>query len=294
MEEQISQSRWGPGDEIGALNLITASQILGAANLVRKGKVYNLSHILEMGIPSPSFHGPLLYSTYRRTHDPGPLAGGKNDPRGMNLRIETADHMGTHIDGLNHMAIGDTLYNGISSSEIIGTHGTTKLGIEKVEGIVGRGILVDIAKMKGIPMLDDQHVITRDEIEKSLASNHLQLSRGDIVLLRTGWTNLWMVDNDRYLRSCPGIGKEASEWLVRKEVSIVGADCWNVEVAPAEDPEEICPCHQILITRNGVRLIENLVLDDLSRDQLKEFLFVCTPLRIKGGCGSPVSPLAIA
>jgi kynurenine formamidase len=119
------------------------------------------------------------------------------------------------------------------------------------------------------------------------------LRRGDAVLVRTGWSKYWMKDNRKYLGPCPGIGKEAAHLLVQKKVALVGADTWNLEVDPNEDSEEDDIVHQMLIVKNGIRIIENLVLEALAKEKAWTFLFVCLPLQVKGGSGSPITTIGV-
>jgi len=138
MADNWYPSKWGAEDEIGALGAINYSKIIEAARLVKNGKTYNLAHVLEEGIPSLSFHGHFLYTTFRRHSVDLKSPGKMNNAGGMNTRLEMADHTGTHIDGLNHISIGERLYNGHVSEEIMGTFGTEKLGIEKTPPIFTR------------------------------------------------------------------------------------------------------------------------------------------------------------
>ena len=286
-------SKWGVDDEIGALRAITPAKIIEAARLVKVGKTYNLAHVLEEGIPSLSFRGQFLYSTFRRHSLDLKSPGKMNDAGGMNTRLEMADHTGTHIDGLNHVSIGERLYNGNLSEEIMGTFGTTKLGIEKTPPIFTRGVMIDIAEFLNIDVLEPGRSISAKEIRDCLNANHLKVTGGDVVVIRTGWAKYWMANNSVFLGPVPGIDLSAAEFLQREGAVVVGADTWNVEVdslIPARGADAV---HQHLITKSGVRMIENLYLEDVARDGVKEFLFVCLPLRIKGGTGSPITPLAV-
>lgn len=286
-------SRWGAEDEIGAVRAITPNKVLEAAHLVKEGKSYSLAHVLEEGIPSVSFHGQFLYTTYHRHSLDLKSPGKLNDAGGMNTRLEMADHTGTHIDGLNHISIGDRLYNGYFSEEVMGSSGTTKLGIEKTPPIFTRGVLVDVAEQMKVESLDGGVAIPAEKIREVLNANNLKITSGDAVLIRTGWGRYWMKDNAKFLGPVPGIDLSAAEFFEREGASIVGSDTWNVEVDPAVPMRGADAVHQHLITKSGIRMIENLYLEGLSKDNVKEFLFVCLPLRIKGGSGSPVSPIAV-
>jgi kynurenine formamidase len=286
-------SKWGPDDEIGALQAITPAKIIEAAGLVKLGKTYNLAHVLEEGIPSLAFHGQFLYTTFRRHSLDLKSPGKMNDAGGMNTRLEMADHTGTHIDGLNHVSIGERLYNGNLSEEIMGSSGTTKLGIEKTPPIFTKGIMIDIASFSGVPVLDAGRAVSAKELRDCLAAEHLKVASGDVVMVRTGWGKYWMSNNSKFLGPVPGIDLSAAEYLEREGAVVVGADTWNVEVDSLIPSQGADAVHQHLITKSGIRMIENLYLEDLARDRVKEFLFVCLPLRIKGGTGSPVTPIAV-
>ncbi|MDA4134217.1 MAG: cyclase family protein [Thaumarchaeota archaeon] len=286
-------SKWGPDDETGALNETTPGLIAGAARLVKKGKIFHLSHVLESGIPQHWFHGEFQYSTFRRHSDTLKVFGSKNKLSAMNVKINMADHSGTHIDALNHTSIDGVLYNGVPAAEVTGTFGTTKLGIETTPPIFVRGVLLDVARAKRKAVLDPGYVITPSDIESCIKKEGVRLQRGDAVLIRTGWSKYWMRNNRKYLGHCPGIGKEAARLLIRKHVVLVGADAWNPEVDPNEDPAEEDIVHQMLLVKNGIRAVENLDLEGLAKERAWLSLFVCLPLRIKGGSGSPITAIAV-
>ena len=122
---------------------------------------------------------------------------------------------------------------------------------------------------------------------------NVDIGKGDVVLIRTGWGRLWTVDNARFIKGEPGIGLDAAEFLVRRNVMIVGSDNWAVEVRPYPDKDLFLPVHGFLLNANGVYLIENLDLEELARDKAYEFAFIVEPLKLKGGTGSSVAPIAV-
>jgi kynurenine formamidase len=292
-QENWFPSRWGPQDEKGSLNEITPQLVIRAAKLVKKGKVISLSHILESGIPQHWFHGEFQYNTFRRHSDTQKLLVRKNKFSAMNVRIDMADHSGTHIDALNHTAIDGLMYNGVSAEEVTGPFGTAKLGIEKTPPIFVRGVLLDIARSKRKKVLDAGYVITTSDIESCINKEEVRLQRGDAILIRTGWSKYWMKSNRKYLGHCPGIGREAAQLLIQKRIVLVGSDAWNPEVDPNEDPEEEDIVHQMLLVKNGIRVIESMDLEALARERAWTHLFVCLPLQIKGASGSPVTAIAV-
>jgi kynurenine formamidase len=156
-----------------------------------------------------------------------------------------------------------------------------------------RGVLIDVAALKGVEMLPDTYEITVADLQAALARQNLTLQPGDAVLINTGWGKLWAKDNARYVKTCPGVGVAAAEWLVRQDPMLVGADNWPVEVSPNPDPQLSLPGHQIFLVVNGVHLLENLKLDELAAKKAYEFAFAMQPLKIQGGSGSTVAPVAI-
>jgi len=292
MTETKIVSKWGPDDEIGALNEITHAKVLEASRLIKTGKICRLGHVFEYGMPYDWFHGVFSYSTFRTHQERLKIFASKNKLGAMNTRLEMADHTGTHIDGLNHTSIDGRLYNGFSANEITGTFGTSKLGMEKTPPIFTRGLLVDVASFRKVEMLGLGHVISPEDIESCLAKENIRIKRGDAILIRTGWSKLWMSDNEKFVGPCPGIGLSAAQMLVDYGVSLVGVDTSNGEATPNEDPKNADAVHQLLLVKNGVRILENLELDALKNEGVTEFAFVCLPLPIKGGAGSPISPIA--
>ena len=121
----------------------------------------------------------------------------------------------------------------------------------------------------------------------------MTLAPGDAILIHTGWGTLWDKENTRFLASCPGIGLAAAEWLARQDPLLVGSDNWPVEVAPNPDTRLSLPVHQLMLVVNGIHLLENLKLDQLAAAQVSEFALVLQPLKIQGGTGSTVAPVAI-
>ncbi|MDA4113835.1 MAG: cyclase family protein [Thaumarchaeota archaeon] len=286
-------SRWGAEDEIGALNLVKAREIARAASLARIGKVYNLGRAIAPGIPIHPFHGPMLISTYHRHSESLRAPGKKNDAGGMNTRLEMSDHTGTHIDGLNHISIGERLYNGHVSDQITGAGGTSKLGMEKTPAIFTRGVMLDVAALRGVDVLGPGEPVGSEDLRTILAKSGKRIMRGDAVLVATGWGRLWGKDDEKYGGPCPGINLSAAEWLTEKGAVVFGADTWNGEVDPTEDQQGADAVHQHMLAKSGVRIIENMYLEELQRDGVVEFLFVCLPLRLKGATGSPVTPIAV-
>jgi kynurenine formamidase len=215
--------------------------------------------------------------------------------RGSNEEIVISEigQVGTQFDGFAHQSIEYSHYNCFKTDEISARGGFTKLGIEKVGTLIGRGVLIDVAGLKGVDTLPDAYEITVADLEQALQRQNLTLQPGDAVLINTGWNKLWGKDNPRYVKSCPGIGVKAAEWLATKDPMLVGSDNWPVEVAPNPDPQISLPVHQIMLVVNGIHLLENLKLDELAAKKVYEFAFMMQPLKAQGFSGSTVAPVAI-
>jgi kynurenine formamidase len=159
--------------------------------------------------------------------------------------------------------------------------------------LITRGVLIDVAGFKGVEMLGDTYEITVEDLEGALKKQNVTLQPGDAVIINTGWGKLYGKDNPRYVKSCPGIGVKAAEWIASKDPMLIGADNWPVEVAPNPDKQLSLPVHQLALVVNGIHLLENMKLDELVSKNVYEFAFMMQPLKIQGGSGSTVSPIAV-
>jgi kynurenine formamidase len=289
--------RWGTDDEVGAANLLTPELVRSAAGLVRSGAVYPLGMpIRRSGVPVHPIRTP---AQHFMTMDGGDYAAGarlKGDYQAADDYLITACHGGTHVDALSHSWYDDLLWNGHSANRVR-SYGATRCGIENCPALVGRGILLDIARIHGLDHLGRSHVITPDELEQAATMRGITVERGDVVLIRTGWLRVFAEDESEYHAGSPGIGIEAARWLARKDVAAVGSDNMAVEVTTGaelyENDDPTPEVHKLLLRDCGMYLIELLDLEALAEDLSAEFLFVLAPLRISGGVGSPVNPIAI-
>jgi len=287
-ETERCPSKWGAADERGSANHMGPASVLRARELIRTGEVIELAHVLSSDMP--------LFGTRRfDLHTKRTTMNPQSNRRGSNEEIVVAEigQVGTQFDGFAHQTHEDRWYNCIPVSENATRSGFTRLGIEKVGMLMTRGVLLDIAGLKGVAVLPDTYEITVADLEAALSRQNLKLVPGDAVLIHTGWGTLWAKDNARYVKSCPGLGIAAAEWLARQDPMLLGSDNWPVEVAPNPDPALSLPVHQIALVVNGIHLLENMKLDELAATGVHEFAFVMQPLKLQGGTGSTVSPTAI-
>jgi len=281
-------SRWGAADQRGAANRITPAKVLEAKNLITRGTVYQLGRTYEAAMP---LFGTRHFSL-KIPQTFGPMGSNRTMYHDEIVSAELGQ-VGTQFDGLGHIGVGDLFYNGNDRREFSQGDGLTKLGIENVGSLVTRGVLVDVAAFKGVARLDSSYEITRADLTGALERQRTEIRAGDVVLVHTGWGSLWLTDNAAFGATAPGVGLEAAQYLVDREVVLVGSDTWATEVVPNPNPELAFPVHQLLIPRNGIYIFENLLTEELARDRVYEFAFFFAPLKIKGATGSPANPLAI-
>lgn len=287
--------RWGENDELGTRNLITADRVVESATLVRRGKVFDL------GIPLDE-RGPQsgeLRSNPRRLMS---VIGGISGPGAQRFNddwIIMPLQAGTQWDALSHVYYDDAMYNGVASS-YVDTAGAHKLGIEtQAKGVVGRGVLLDVASYRDLDWLPGGYVITPEELDAVAEKQGVEVRAGDIVLVRTGWRRKFLTDRDGagFLAEEPGIGLECLTWLKSNDVAAVASDNWAVEAVPFQLSDEVFPVHMVMIRDLGLLVGEMFDLEELAEDCKSDGVYefqLCAPvLKFTGAVGSPLNPLAL-
>lgn len=310
-QEMNNWGRWGADDERGAVNFITAEAIVEAARLIRTGKTFSLAIPLDETGPvvaprTPPHHTMTLTGA---DYVAAPDAGFWGSPR-----IRFADDYvymplqgSTQWDGLSHAWYDGALYNGVPESALRSAPmggGATKLGIENVkDGLVGRGVLIDVLAYKG-GTLPEGYPITRADLEGALEKQGTSVGRGDIVLVRTGFVpgfyrQATPVDRAKYL-SGPhtGLTSDVVPWIREREIAAIAADNLALERLPNDlDPELVVPLHGNLLRDLGVYMGEIWWLEELAADCAGdgryEFFLAAQPLNVTGAVGSPLNPIAI-
>ena len=282
-------SQWGAEDRRGSMNLMTPERARAAAELIETGEMVELGRTLDQDMP---FFGTRRFDIHLKRTFMNPQA----NQRGSNEEVVVTEigQVGTQLDGFTHQTIGDEIYNCVKFAELASRNGFTAMGVDEMGTIFTRGVLIDVAGQKGMEMLPDEYEITVEDLEAAIEEQGLELREGDAVLIRTGWGALWKEDNERYNASTPGIGVAAAEWLIERNPILLGSDNWPVEVAPSKTlPSANLPVHQIALVVNGVHLLENLDLSVLAERGASEFAFVLQPIKVRGGTGSAVAPVAL-
>lgn len=279
--------RWGADDEVGALNLMTPERILAALRLVTRGRLYNLAVPLEKDGPQHPYFHKTLSLTYLTTN----RAPGAFNIADDVVTMET--HSGTHIDALGHVWRDGQLWNG-RSAEHVTSFGLGWAGIHNVPGLVARGILLDVARFRGVEHLGLGEVVSADTMEGCARSQGVEIRPADVLLLRTGWYTVFHRDRGLWSQGEPGPDASCTAWLREKDILAVGADNFGLEAYTLRERSFMHPqLHTTALRDLGVYLIEHVNLEELARDRVYEFLFVGAPLRLTRATGAPFSPLAI-
>ena len=282
-------SRWGAADRRGSMNLMTPERARAAAALVRTGEIVECGQTLNQQMP---FFGTRRFDVHLKQTfmNPQPNRRGSNEE----VAVGEIGQVGTQLDAFPHQTIGEEGYNCVNIPRISGRGGFTEMGVDTVGTIFTRGILIDVAALKGVPILPDAYEITPEDLQAALARQGTRMEEGDAVIVHTGWGLLWGRDNARFVASCPGLGVAAAEWVLRRSPMLMGSDNWPVECSPSKTmPGASLPVHQLALAVHGVHLLENMKLDALARRGQHEFAFAVQPLKIQGGSGSTVAPSAL-
>lgn len=300
-EREAGISPWGPEDEIGRLNLITPTSRAKILSRVAGGTVYDLAVEYYIGMPSWQAAGDPHYRIWM-THTPRGTA--VDDPLGvgqhMNAHVSYTGsavsmytHMGTHIDGLSHFGLDGAIWNGFRADEQLGDRGWKVAGAETIPPLIARGVLIDVAGARQLPMLPAGYRVTEDDLRAALAAQQTRIEEGDIVLIRTGRMRL-LSDSKGYMNNPPGIGLAAARFLVEDSGAIVvGADNLSFESFPSELEDDYVPVHTYLLAQQGTPILELVNLEELARDKVYEFAFIAASLKLRGADAAPIRPIAL-
>ena len=292
-------SRYGADDQIGTLNELKPESVVQAASLVKRGEVVALGRVLDQNTPkfpgrywhqtvdvSPYFENP-------RRPDAVGKGWGKNQVNWITEIQVGTFQVGTQLDSIGHIQIGERFYNGWTAQQVVEPYGLNRFGMETVPPIVTRGVLVDVAAYRGVDRLEEGEVITVADVEGALARQSIDVRAGDAVLFHTGWGALYGLDNARFLSGEPGPGLAVVQWLYERRIAITGVDTWSFGPVPGEDPERPFLVPQTMYVKLGMFALENVATEELSRRGVHEFLFVLTHAKTRGSTAAVVSPAAV-
>ncbi len=289
MQEISNWGRWGEDDQLGTLNLITDEKSLDAARLVRDGVSVSLARELNTerdAVNANPFEHALAVSEFSGHEVAGDV-----------YSVQYHGFAHSHIDGLPHFAHQGRLYNGFSVSGLK-PDGAEQLGVHNMQrGIVTRGILIDMAWHKGVDYLEPGTAITIQDLEAWEVKTGVRVGSGDVLLIRTGrWEAVRQLGQWNFVEKAAGSHASVATWLKARDVAVIGSDGVS-DVMPSNVEGLANPLHELVIVGLGMPILDNLDLDALAREAQQrdrwEFLFVGAPLRVRGGTGSPLNPLAI-
>lgn len=279
----------GAGDSV---SLRSGAALIEALRLPTRGQIYELGTLFGTAMPQgprESFGGFRL-SPYRT-----PKCLSTSESPGFDFSMEVitgSPHLGTHFDGLAHIQSHGRVHGGHEARAVFHDFGWLANGMEHAPAVIARGILLDMPAALACDCLPERYEITAADVEQALGSQGTELRTGDVVLARTGWFAKHYEQNpDAYFASEPGVGRDAALWLHERGMAVLGSDTSGTEVTPMPDLERTT--HVAMLVERGVHLIEILDLEAIARDRVYEFLFIALPMRITGGTGSWLRPVAV-
>ena len=289
MQEISNWGRWGDDDELGTLNLVTPAKSKAAAALVREGVA------VSMALDLNTVQDELNANPFRHSVATGTFSG--HEVAGDDYGVQYHGFAHSHIDDLAHFAHKGKLYNGFGF-DTIKPSGATKLGIHHLKnGIFARGVLVDMPWLKGVDFLEPGTAITIDDFTAWEKKTGVTVGSGDVLLVRTGrWERVRQKGQWNFLQAAAGMHASVAKWLKARDVALIGCDGVS-DVMPSGVEGLANPLHELVLVGLGLRILDNLDLDQVAvaakERQRWEFLFVGAPLRVVGGTGSPLNPLAV-
>jgi kynurenine formamidase len=289
--------RWGDDDEVGTLNFVTPDVRVAAARLVVTGKAIDLGMPFGRGGPFSGAGAPRFNPIHLMWMTPfDPLV---NDVIGADDIIIMGLQSATQWDGLAHAGYGDRLYNNAPPTAVTTRNGATRNSYTAaVDRCISRGVLLDIARLRGVDVLPESTEITAEDLDAAAEMAGVTVRSGDILLVRTGFYRHFLAgDHERYMGPEPGLGLSTLEWLHEHEVAAVAMDNWGVELQPNSIDGYHVPFHLVAIRDMGLMLGEMFNLEalaaDCAQDGVYEFLFCGTGLKVANAVGAPVTPMAI-
>lgn len=288
----LTASKFGPDDQIGNLNYVTAAKTLAASKLVTTGKSYRLG--IETNKDTPAFPPRTFALTVVQPNQTAGTSLGPSKTSYNDDIIAGWVGVGSQLDGLGHVGVDNLYFNCNRAPDFAMADGLKRLGVEHVPAVATRGIVLDMAGYFNTDIVKEGTAFNRAEIEGAMKRQGLaSIEKGDVVLFHTGWLKLLGKENARFGSVGPGLGREGAKYLASLGVAMVGADTPSVEVIPFEKDAGLFEVHQILIALNGIHLLENMYTEELVKDRAWEFLFTLGPARITGGVQAIVNPIAI-
>ena len=308
-QKHSNWGRWGPEDEKGTINLVTAEMVVNAAKLVRIGKTISLALPYDDAGPQTGARGRFnpIHLMIRDGADAIAGTSVRDFYGGVDQYFRGTDDIiimplqsGTQWDAMGHVVFENKIYNGFGA-EWVSSRGAIKGDVAQASGgMVGRGVLLDIPRALGVDWLEPGFAIGAEELERAEAHAGVEVEAGDFVFVRTGAmaaaraAGTW---GDYAGGPAPGLGLASVDWVGEHDVAAVATDTWGLEVRPNETADVFQPLHLVFIVHMGLWLGEIFdlepVADDCAEDGVYEFMFCGPPLPFTHAVGSPLNPMAI-
>lgn len=255
------------------------------------GTVVDLANSWHRGMPVSPNHPAFQMALMRRHGDMVRPDGGS----AANEMIVMGGHVGTHIDALCHVSHDGVLHGGVETGPITTNEGFTKMGIDTVTPFFCRGVLLDVARVLEMKHLPAGYEMTVSDLEAAEQASGTVLGPGDVALIHSGWSRFW--DYPEVFRGqtdgAPGPGESGGQWLAEKEIRAAGAETIAFEVIRPGAGHSTLPVHRQLLVDAGIYIFEAMNLGRLAAMDAGEFLFIASPLKLVGGTGSPIRPIAV-
>ena len=291
--DECVPSPWGADDQIGAANRVTPERTAAAAKLVKKGISHPLGIVIEPGMPAyPPRYTELqvVQPNQQFNADLGVGWEASSNDDVLQMWLGT----GPQLDGLGHMGEAGEFYNCNQGKDFSIITGLTKLDISGIPPMVGRGVMIDIAKQMGVDSLQAGQPITSDDIKAAMKSQGVTVGEGDVVLLHTGYTDATLKQSPSlWAGSIPGITNEASVFLAGLKPMAVGADTWGLGAVPPRAGDKIFYDHVVLLKQHGIYILETMNTGRLADEGVHEFMFVLGEARLKGAVQMIINPVAM-
>jgi|TARA_E500000178_G_scaffold146895_1_gene146532 kynurenine formamidase len=291
--DECVPSPWGADDQVGAANRVTPERTAAAAKLVKKGISHPLGIVIEPGMPAyPPRYTQLqvVQPNQQFNADLGVGWEASSNDDVLQMWLGT----GPQLDGLGHMGEAGEFYNCNQGKDFSIITGLTKLDISGIPPMVGRGVMIDIAKQMGVDSLQAGQPITSNDIKAAMKSQGVTVGEGDVVLLHTGYTDATLKQNPSlWAGSIPGITNEASVFLAGLKPMAVGADTWGLGAVPPRAGDKIFYDHVVLLKQHGIYILETMNTGRLADEGVHEFMFVLGQARLKGAVQMIINPVAM-
>ena len=275
--------------------ILTPEQVLMAAQLVKKGESHPLGIVIDPNMPAFPPRKMMLQVVQPNQQY------GRDMTQDFGWPIVYNDDVtqlwwgtGPQIDGLGHLGESEMYYNCNDGKDFAKLTGLTKLGIHTIPPLVGRGVLIDMAKHNGVESMAAGEGISADDLKAAAAAQGVEIRKGDVVLVHTGWTDAKLVsDPTGWVSGEPGLTNDAAVYLASLDVMAVGADTWGVEAVPPVQGDKVFYGHVTLLKDNGIYILETMNTGRLAAEGVNEFMFVLGQARLKGAVQMMINPVAM-